>query len=184
MTKDQMPTNREPTPRGQRGRARKAKQEGALPRRLECTANGPLTPATPELPAERRSALASEDARCPLWVPQGADLEVVPQEVRQAIVEVVQPVYERIVLAADDPLEKSLGVTTAHLLWLEVLQQFDLKREYLQYSAVLGLSENRGAMIEQHLRIIYSKVKVGYFLARLRELRQKWEDQRGKNDIG
>jgi hypothetical protein len=133
------------------------------------------------LPAEPRSGVTRDHARCPLWVPQGVDLEVVPAEVRQAVVEVVQPVYERIVLAADDPLEKSLGVTIAHLLWLEVLQQFDLKREYLQYSAVLGLSENRSAMIEQHLRIIYSKVKVGYFLARIRELRQKWEDQQGKS---
>ena len=106
---------------------------------------------------------------------------MVPAEVRQAVVEVIQPIYERIVLAADDPLEKSLGVTIAHLLWLEVLQQFDLKREYVQYSAVLGLSENRSAMIEQHLRIIYSKVKVGYFLARIRELRQKWEDEQGKD---
>ena len=29
-------------------------------------------------------------------------------------------------------------------------------------------------MIEQHLRILYSKVKVGYLLARLRELRRQW----------
>lgn len=110
-------------------------------------------------------------------MPQGVDLKVVPAEVRQALAEVVQPVYERIVLRVDDPLEKSLGVTIAHLLWLEVLQQFDLKREYVQYSAVLGLSENRSALIEQHLRIIYSKVKVGYFLARLRELRQTWQER-------
>ena len=143
--------------------------------------NQRLTSTRPKLPAKPRSGATSDHARCPLWVPQGVDLEVVPAEVRQAVVEVVQPVYERIVLGADDPLEKSLGVTIAHLLWLEVLQQFDLKREYVQFSAVLGLSENRSAMIEQHLRIIYSKVKVGYFLARIRELRQKWEDEQGKD---
>ena len=110
-------------------------------------------------------------------MPQGVDLEVVPKEVREAVAELIQPVYERLVLEVDDPLEKSLGVTVAHLLWLEVLQQFDMKREYVQFAAVLGLSENRGPMIEQHLRIIHSKVRVGYFLARLRELRQQW-DQR------
>ncbi|MFH1269081.1 MAG: hypothetical protein ABIK89_25420 [Planctomycetota bacterium] len=34
-----------------------------------------------------------------------------------------------------------------------------------------------GPVIEQHLRIIYSKVKVGYLLARLRELRQQWQER-------
>ncbi|MFH1921251.1 MAG: hypothetical protein ABIP48_15395 [Planctomycetota bacterium] len=113
----------------------------------------------------------------PVWAPQGADLEMVPDEVRQAIVEVIEPVYERFVRGTDDPLEMTLGVTVAHLLWLEVLQQFDMKREYLEVSAVLGLPEDRGPVIEQHLRIIYSKVKVGYLLARLRELRQQWQER-------
>ena len=132
------------------------------------------------------AALVSREAKCPLWAPQGVDLEVLPEEVRQALAELVQPVYERMVHQADDPLEKSLGVTFAHLLWLEVLQQFDLKREYVPVSAVLGLSEDRGPMIEQHLRIIYSKVKVGCFLARLRELRRQWEEKEkgGENGIG
>jgi hypothetical protein len=97
----------------------------------------------------------------------------VPEEVRQAIRELVQPAYERLVLAPDDPLERTLGVTLAHLLWLEVLQQFDLKRHYVETSAVLRLAENPGPAIEQHLRILYAKVKVGHFLARVRELRDK-----------
>ena len=109
----------------------------------------------------------------PLWVPEGVDLHFVPEEVQRAIGEVVQPVYERFVLGVDDPLEMSLGVTLAHLLWLEVLQQFDLKREYTEITAVLKLRDDHSSAIDQHLRIIYSKVKVGYLLARLRELRQK-----------
>ena len=137
------------------------------------------TTPTPGLPAVPRSAMTSDQGRRPLWVPQGVDIEVVPEEVRQALAEVVQPVYERMVLQTDDPLERSLGVTIAHLLWLEVLQQFDLKREYVQVSAVLGLSGNRSGLIEQHLRIIYSKVKVGEFLARLRHLRCEWDEKKG-----
>jgi hypothetical protein len=38
--------------------------------------------------------------------------------------------------------------------------------------------------IEQHLRIIYSNVKVGCFLPRLRELRRQWEEKGGENGIG
>jgi hypothetical protein len=105
------------------------------------------------------------------------DLEVVPEEVRAAIEEVVRPVYERLVVDVDEPLDKSLGVTVAHLVWLEVLQQFDLKQQYTQISAVLGLPDDRSSAIEQHLRIIYSKVKVGYLLAHLRQLRRKWDER-------
>jgi hypothetical protein len=110
----------------------------------------------------------------PLWVPNDADLELMPQEVQQAVTQIIQPVYERFVIASDDPLEKSLGVTVTHLLWLEILQQADLKREYTEITAVLGTAQNHGQDIDQHLRIIESKVKVGYLLTRIRELRQRW----------
>ena len=36
---------------------------------------------------------------------------------------------------------------------------------------------------EQHLRIIYSKVKVGCFLPRLREVCRKWEEKGGKTGL-
>ena len=45
----------------------------------------------------------------PLWTPHGVDLNLVPPEVRQAIAELIQPVYEQYVLRATDALEKSLG---------------------------------------------------------------------------
>ena len=112
-----------------------------------------------------------------MWVPEGADLEVVPEAVQRAIGEVVQPVYERFVAEAEDPLEMTLGVTLAHLLWLEVLQQYDLKREYTEITAVLHLRDDRTSAIDQHLRIINSKVQVGYLLARLRELRHKLDKE-------
>ena len=109
----------------------------------------------------------------PLWVPNDVDLELFPDEVRQAITQIIQPVYERFVIASEDPLEKSLGVTVTHLLWLEILQQADLKREYSEITAVLGTQKDHGRDIDQHLRIIESKVKVGYLLTRIRELRHR-----------
>ena len=113
----------------------------------------------------------------PLWVPNDVDLELFPDEVRQAITQIIQPVYERFVIASEDPLEKSLGVTVTHLLWLEILQQADLKREYTEITAVLGIEKNHQHDIDQHLRIIESKVKVGYLLTRIRELRHRWNHQ-------
>ena len=127
---------------------------------------------------KRRSAKKKRPAKAksppaPLWVPSNVDLKLVPDEIRQAIIQIVQPVYERFVIASDDPLEKSLGVTVTHLLWLEILQQADLKREYSEITAVLGTQKDHGRDIDQHLRIIESKVKVGYLLTRIRELRHR-----------
>ena len=128
-------------------------------------------PTTKRKPRTRSKPSPTTPA--PLWVPDDVDLELLPQEVRQAITQIVQPVYERFVIASDDPLEKSLGVTVTHLLWLEILQQSDLKREFTQLTAILGTEKNFQNDIDQHLRIIESKVKVGYLLARLRDLRQR-----------
>jgi hypothetical protein len=111
-------------------------------------------------------------APTPVWAPDGVDLKFVPDEVRRAVADVVQPAYEQLVLDVDDPLEKTIGVTVSHLLWLEILQQADLKREYTKITAVLGLSDDHHAAIDQHLRIIDAKVKLGYLLARLRDQRR------------
>jgi hypothetical protein len=109
----------------------------------------------------------------PVWSPQGADLDLVPPEIRQAITELIQPLYEQYVLHAKDALEKSLGASMAHLLWLEVLDQFDIRREYIQFDAVINMTMNRPAMIERHLRLLGSKLQIGYFLLRVKELRTR-----------
>ena len=109
----------------------------------------------------------------PLWVPHGIDLRVVPEEVQNAAAELVQPLYDQFVINASDCMEKSLGVTITHLLWLEILEQFDLKREYTQIQAVLDIPGNRQDMIDRHLRLIDSKLRVGYFLIRIRELAKR-----------
>ena len=132
----------------------------------------PKRPSPKKKPSAKTKSPPNPPA--PLWIPNDVDLELVPDEIRQAITEIVQPVYERFVIAADDPLEKSLGVTVSHLLWLEILQQADLKREYTEITAVLEIEKDHGRDIDQHLRIIESKVKVGYLLTRIRELRHRW----------
>jgi hypothetical protein len=113
------------------------------------------------------------DPKQPLWAPEGVDLNFVPIEIQQSINEIIKPIYEQFVVNAADGLERSLGLTLAHLLWLEVLDQFDLKREYTRIDAVLGIAPDRQQQIAQHLRLIDSKVRIGYFLLRLRELRQR-----------
>jgi hypothetical protein len=109
----------------------------------------------------------------PVWSPQGVDLDRVPPEIRQAITELIQPVYEQYVLQSKDALEKSLGASMAHLLWLEVLDQVDIRREYINVDAVVHVTINRPAMVERHLRLLGSKLKITHFLLRLNELRTR-----------
>jgi len=109
----------------------------------------------------------------PIWAPDGVDLKVVPPEIRQAIAQLIQPIYEQFVVNASDGLEKSLGITITHLLWLEILEQLDIKREYVQIEAVLHITHNRPEMIDRHLRLLDSKLRFGYFLLRIKELQQR-----------
>ena len=117
------------------------------------------------------SALASREPGRPLWMPDGEDLELLPPEVRQAAAEIVQPAYDELVLQAGTGMERSLGALVVHLLWLEILDQFDIKKEYDTYVLKLGLPGNRKHAIDQYLKLLDAKLRVGNFMIRLRELR-------------
>jgi hypothetical protein len=69
----------------------------------------------------------------PLWMPEGADLERMPVEIRQAVAEILRPAYEELVDQAGSGMEKSLGASLVHLLWLEILEQYDIKKDYCKF---------------------------------------------------
>lgn len=140
---------------------RSPRRSGQLPQQA---AGSPARAIPPPRPTDRQR---------PLWVPEGLDLQFVPAEVQQAVAELIEPMYRQFVIGAADGLERSIGVSLTHLLWLEILEQFDLKREYTQIDAVLNLAGNRHDRIDQHLRLVESKVRVGYFLMRIRELHEQ-----------
>ena len=110
----------------------------------------------------------------PAWAPEGVDLDRVPEPVRQAVAEIIEPAYRQMVAEAEDPIERSIGLTVVHLMWLEVLDQHEAKHEYLT-TASLNLPQDRFATIDQHLRMLHTKVKVGSFVIQLREMRQRSE---------
>ena len=58
-------------------------------------------------------------------------------------------------------------------LWLEILDQFDIRHEYVTFETRLGLRGNRQDAIDQHLRLIDAKIRAGYFFVRISELRQR-----------
>lgn len=135
---------------------------------------GPTSQAEPKRAPARRSAATKPqrtqrpDLRQPLWAPEGQALDLVPEEVRQVMQQILRPFYERFVVNATDGLEQSLAITLVHLMWLEALEQYETKRLYTQVDMPLGLPGNYAARINQQLRLLDGKVKVGYLLAYLR----------------
>jgi hypothetical protein len=108
----------------------------------------------------------------PLWMPESGDRDKLPVEIAQAIQEIVQPAYEQLVLHAAPGLERSLGASLVHLLWLEIVEQFDIKREYTTFTLGLELPYNRQQSIDGHIRLLDAKLRHGKFMLRLEELRR------------
>ena len=139
---------------------------------------------SPAVKSPESAALMSQEAGLPAegggpvsrpaWAPGDVDLIKVPEPVRRAVAEIVEPAYRKLVAEVEDPLERSIGLTLVHLMWLEVLDQHQTKHEYLETS-ILELPEDRSGMIDRHLRMLNTKIKVGSFLMRLREMRRQAE---------
>ena len=74
----------------------------------------------PKPPAE---ALPADAAARPSWLPIGDRWNDLPEAVRQAVPRVILPAYRQFVLDAPDELQRSIGLSLVHLLWLEVCDQ-------------------------------------------------------------
>ena len=136
----------------------KAKKKAGKRRRRPASADQADTqPLLPPIPEGR-------------WTPPGIAFEMLPRPLQAALVELIGPLYEDLVLAAPDALERSTGLTLTHLLWLEILEQYELGRDYSVISGVLGTaSPDRGPMIDQHLRLLEAKLRASHFLVQARE---------------
>ncbi len=140
-----------------------------------------------ERPPRRRKARAKARARRgsptpppaedplprPRWVPAGIDFHLLPRETQTAIVEILNPVFEELVLHADGGLEKSTGLTILHLAWLELLDQLQLGQGACDDAFIQKLTD-RDALVARHLQLVDAKVKASYVLVRLREYRHEW----------
>jgi hypothetical protein len=102
------------------------------------------------------------------------DFASLPKEVRAAVAEILDPLYEQLVVGVPDALEKSTGLTVVHLVWQEILDQQKLGQGY-QDDPLLESLGNREEIFARHLQLIDVKVKASYVLVRLRELRHLWD---------
>jgi hypothetical protein len=92
---------------------------------------------------------------------------------RNAIVAIVNPTYEELVVNPESGLERSTGLTVVHLLWLEIMDQIELGSD-LTRGQCAARSEERSKLIDAHLRLVGAKGKGAAILIRLSDFRQKW----------
>jgi hypothetical protein len=113
----------------------------------------------------------------PLWMPEGVDLKRLPVEIRQAAEEIVQPAYEQLVLHVAPGWDQSLGASIVHLLWLEILDQFDIKSDYSANSLALRLPPKRQRRVEHHIKLLDAKLRHGKFMLQLEQFRLRAKTQ-------
>jgi hypothetical protein len=109
----------------------------------------------------------------PLWMPEGTDLVRTPVAIRQAAAEILCPAYEELVVQAGSGMEKSLGASLVYLLWLEILERYDTKKDYCKFDLLLDVDGMRGLAIDRYLKLVNSKLRLSSMLPRLRQLRLK-----------
>lgn len=105
----------------------------------------------------------------PLWMPPGLKFDSLPENIQRAITEIINPLYEELVLAAPNGFERATGLTYVHTTWLELIEQ-------IQFGNVLEGTLPRGKglddqsdRIDRLLRIIASKDRSAKFLLQIRK---------------
>ena len=98
---------------------------------------------------------------------------------QSAITGIINPAYQELVLSASPGLEQATGMTIVHLVWLELLDQIELGRDFaasLQSpSATMQQhSEEHEQCIARLLRTVGAKAKQSLVLFRLQEFKVKW----------
>jgi len=136
-------------------------------RKNRLRANRPSAPPNTDEPAQQRRPDQ------PPWLPTGPELRSVPPEVRQTIETLVEPFYRERVLNARNHIDRSVGFSMAHILWMEIVGQLQMREECPDVEAVLGFAPERRACVADQLRLIDTKIRAANFLARAREIRHR-----------
>lgn len=110
----------------------------------------------------------------PYFVPADLDYDSLPEAVRIAVDELVHSAYDELVLQTSSALERSAGATYVCLLFLELLDQFDLGSQVAhRLSQHAESAAPRDEALNRYMRLVGSKERAGLFLLRIRSLRSR-----------
>ncbi len=104
----------------------------------------------------------------PYWLPSGDYWDGLPREIRDAVPRVLAPAYRKFVLDAPGELERSLGLTLVHLIWLEVCDHVRMAVATADPLSLAATLNDPDAMIARHLNLITAKCQTAELLVKLR----------------
>jgi len=108
----------------------------------------------------------------PYWLPAGAFWEHLPEGVRRAVREVLEPAYQRLVRGAPGELERSAGITLVHLMWLEMCDQARLGEMIADRDSIASIIEEPEEWIARHLHLVAAKNSTAELLLKLSMVRE------------
>jgi len=111
----------------------------------------------------------------PYFVPSDFMWSSLPEDVKEAVFNIVVPSYEELGLGAATALERQAGLSLSFILFLEILDQYEIGHQVAGQlgRGAFGQSEDRQKHISQYLRLVHSKQHVANFLLRLQTLKSQ-----------
>src|SRR5689334_15759410 len=94
----------------------------------------------------------------PPWLPVGLKFDALPQPLKHAVTNIINPAYRELVTEAPTALERTVGLSYMHLIWLELLDQFNLGILTVQPTSGPQISfEFYDLNLRAHLRLVTAK---------------------------
>jgi hypothetical protein len=109
----------------------------------------------------------------PLWLPADVDPASLPTGLRQAFKEIVNPAYKELVLEAPTALQRTVGLSYMHLIWLALVEQVALGK-YLWHKPRPESIDTYQQISRGHLQLVGAKDKLAKFLLQAQHLHQKY----------
>ena len=123
-------------------------------------------------------------AGAPCWLPGGGLWRRLPEGVRRAVRELLEPAYERLVRRAPGELERSAGVTLVHLMWLELCDQARLAEVIADRQSAVAIVEQPEEWIARHLHLVAAKNSTAELLLKLSIVREGLSRGAGAPQLG
>jgi hypothetical protein len=115
-------------------------------------------------------------ASSPLWLPAGVTFGSLPSAAQQAVLTILNPLYQQLVLEKNDALERGQGLSYCQLAFLEIMATYGVVgRAVLDWSR-LPVSKGLTAL----MGVTGQKNKVASFLLTLRKFHGKVEGTNGR----
>jgi len=133
------------------GKARARKRPGAKPTKRPRPA--PVPPPGPDVP---------------YWIPRDSAWAMLSGTTRQAVTQILAPAYRQLVLEAQGEVERSVGITLVHLMWLEICGQIPLAEAVAEPLLAVIQTGDPEVMVTRHLHLVAAKCQTAELLSKVR----------------